>query len=131
MPQSKLVFFCLASAFCVASVFCVCFFLASHPLVAKFLGVRGYFFSLGILKFRHCERSEAISRNSRILVIAREQSDRSNLVQGLIMRLLRLFQSLAMTAILEFPSAEILGSSPRMTQGLGILEFFFSSLPSR
>ena len=107
MPQSKLVFFawhplfalhpcfafaffCFASAGYLASAFSWCYFFAAHPLVAthplaaKFLGVRGYFFSLGILKFRHCERSEAISRNSRILVIAREQSDRSNLVQGLI-----------------------------------------------
>ena len=31
------------------------------------------------------------------------------------MRLLRSLCSLAMTAILEFPSTEILGSSPRMT----------------
>ena len=70
MPQSKLVFFASHPLFALHPCFAFAFF-ASHPLVAKFLGVRGYFFSLGILKFRHCERSEAISRNSRILVIAR------------------------------------------------------------
>ena len=71
MPQSKLAFFLLGIRFLRCIRVLRLLFFASHPLVAKFLGVRGYFFSLGILKFRHCERSEAISRNSRILVIAR------------------------------------------------------------
>nr|WP_321313099.1 hypothetical protein [uncultured Campylobacter sp.] len=71
MPQSKLAFFLLRIRFlrCIR-VFRLLFLLRIRWLLS-FLGVRGYFFSLGILKFRHCERSEAISRNSRILVIAR------------------------------------------------------------
>ena len=55
MPQSKLTFFASHPLVAWHPHFLSATFFASHPLVAKFLGVRGYFFSLGILKFRHCE----------------------------------------------------------------------------